>query len=111
AAPGRDRGLPGCATARRPRPGHPRLGEDVVLQHLHPRHPELRFTLPGERPALTLGVPTLPPLTPTATLETVRILPDRGLVALTFVASVPLVLPVDEEFLQAAALDVRWGAG
>lgn len=83
--------------------------ELCILRGFSAAQPEQRFSLPGERPALSLAIPGLPDLTPAPVLNTVRIFADRGLVALTWGAVIPLhAFPADETFLASATLRVRF---
>lgn len=82
--------------------------EAVILRGLHPELPEIRFALPGEIPRLTVHAPDVPAFTPRPVLQTVRLLPDRGLVALTWCGAIPLVALMDEAYLRDTRLTVDW---
>jgi hypothetical protein len=82
--------------------------ELAILSNLSPRVPELRFTLPGETPRVTLRAAGLRALTPAPVLQTVRIDAEAGLVSLTWCAAVPLLARVDDAFLRDVTLDVAF---
>lgn len=82
--------------------------ELVILQHLHPTIDDLRFALPGEAPSFTLRPPDVRAFQPKPTLQTVRIEPDSGRIALTWCGVVPLASGVDEDFLDECELEVSW---
>ncbi len=82
--------------------------ELCILQNLHPKHAELKFTLPSEVPRATLRIPELKALTPSAILNTVRIEPDDDRVSLTWCCMVPTLGGLLERFVSSVALDVSW---
>lgn len=82
--------------------------EPVVLQNLHPTIAELAFELPGEAPRFSVRPPDIKVFTPKPVLQTVRIEPDLGRVSLVWAGFVPLLAPVDEEFLERCELAIRW---
>src|SRR5690606_15001696 len=82
--------------------------EPIVLEHLHPEHPRLGLSLPGEVPHATLTPPGLKALSPPATLQTVRIDTDALRLSLTSCPIVPLAANVDAAFLERTELAVRF---
>jgi hypothetical protein len=82
--------------------------ELCILQGLHPKHAEHRFTLPGEVPRATLKIPELKALTPPAVLNTVRIEPDEDRISLTWSCMVPTLGGLVERFVKSVAVDVAW---
>jgi hypothetical protein len=89
--------------------GRLRGDEPVVLQHLHPRHPELHFALPGEAPRFVVRPPDIKSFSPKPVLQTVRIEPDRDLVSLVWCGVVRLFARPGEGFLERTELAVTWG--
>jgi hypothetical protein len=82
--------------------------ELVILKHLHPRTPEVRFNLPGEAPRLTVRPPGVRALSLDAALVTLRIEPDEGRVSLVWCGSLPAVAAVSRDQIGTFALDVSW---
>ncbi len=83
--------------------------EPVVLQNLRREMPDLRFALPGEAPRFAVRPPDIKVLTPRAALQTVRIDTVRATLSMTWCAVVPLLAPIDAEFLSRTDLEVTWG--
>ncbi|EYF02274.1 DUF2169 domain-containing protein [Chondromyces apiculatus] len=95
--------VPGLASERL------RGNELVILKHLVRGHPELQFTLPGERPTITVRPPGVPKVfTPDAVLQTVRIDGEQQTVSLTWCGAVRLVAPLAEEQLAETQLGFTW---
>lgn len=106
--------LPRCIQGAPPGLACERLRGDeaVILRNLHPAHPDLRFSLPGEAPRFSLRVPGVAKVfTPAPVLQTVRIAPDRGTVSLTWCGVVRLLAAVDSDFLGRCEVAARWARG
>jgi len=83
--------------------------ETVILQHLHPHHEELRFSLPGERPKLAVRAPGIQKtFSAEAVLQTVRVDTVRRVVSLTWAGTVPLAAQARADFLVNTKMTVAW---
>jgi hypothetical protein len=82
--------------------------ELVVLENLHPDRPRIELSLPAERPKFSIRPSDVEALTPEAVLQTVRLEPDRERLSLTWTGAVPLLGPVDDDFVMNTPLHVSW---
>lgn len=81
-----------------------------ILQGLDAEAAEVRFSLPGEAPRFSLGVPDVRKvLSPKPVLQTVRIDADRREISLTWCAALPLLGRPQQGFLDRCELSVEWG--
>lgn len=84
--------------------------ELCILQNLSPEAEEIRLSLPGESPRLSLQVPDIKKtFTPKPVLQTVRIDADKRELSLTWCATVPLLSRAQSSFLEQCDLAVEWG--
>ncbi len=86
-------------------------GEQVILENLHPSRSRIELSLPTETPKLRIRPSHVDALTPAAILQTVRLEPDRDRLSLTWVGAVPLLGPVDDDFIMNTPLRVSWQRG
>lgn len=82
--------------------------ELVILDQLLPEAPRFELSLPGEQPDISLKPPGLDTVSPKPVLQTLRIDLDRRVVSLTWCAMQPILTNVDQAFLEATEISVRW---
>lgn len=82
--------------------------ELVVTRGLFPDDPELSFSLPSERPQITIGMPEVGTRKPKAILQTVRLDLDRRTISLTWFAGIRNATAIPEDQLRRCRLDVGY---